>query len=163
MIGWKVIGRFFRWKNVKGNEKLKNLNFHQKCTSTLITMRIKYFQKKVKKLYKAIHFAEIKMHLFYARNCILMSQKRGKKRKWFVIRNEAEKFSRKRGSARLLVEFVEETWWWRKGEKRIISDAGRSEKKDEGVKAEWYVRGAGMRGEYFTRKIQLRAEDSQDT
>lgn len=37
------------------------------------------------------------------------------------------------------------------------------ERGREGVKAEWYVRGAGMRGEYFTRKIQLRAEDSQDT
>lgn len=55
------------------------------------------------------------------------------------------------------------------GEKRIISDGRRSERMDErgggreGVKAEWYVRGAGMRGEYFTRKIQLRAEDSQDT
>lgn len=39
---------------------------------------------------------------------------------------------RKRGSARLLVEFVErqETWW--RGEKRIISDARRSERMDEG-------------------------------
>lgn len=32
----------------------------------------------------------------------------------------------------MLVEFVEETWWRREGEKRIISDAGRSERKDEG-------------------------------